>query len=68
MTGKELDGCVIFGQVVGVHLNSDIINKDGKVDLKKINVVARLGYNEYTCVDNIFTLERPKNSGNPFGR
>ena len=39
---------VIFGQVVGVHLNSNIINKDGKVDLKKINVVARLGYNEYT--------------------
>ena len=66
--GKELDGCVIFGQVVGVHLNSNIINKDGKIDLKKINVVARLGYNEYTFVNNIFTLERPKNSGNPFGR
>ena len=66
--GKELDGCVIFGQVVGVHLNSNIINKDGKIDLKKINVVARLGYNEYTFVDNIFTLDRPKNSGNPFGK
>jgi len=34
--------------------------------LKKINVVARLGYNEYTFVDNIFTLDRPKNSGKPF--
>ena len=37
MTGNKLDGCVIFGQVVGVHLNSDVIKKDGKVDLKKIN-------------------------------
>lgn len=68
LTGKKLDGCVIFGQVVGVHLNSTIINKDGKIDLKKINVVARLGYNEYTIVENIFTLERPKNPGNEFGK
>ena len=68
VNGKKLDGCIIFGQVVGVHLNSNIINKEGKIDLKKINVVARLGYNEYTIVNNIFTLDRPKNSGNAFGK
>jgi flavin reductase (DIM6/NTAB) family NADH-FMN oxidoreductase RutF len=44
---------VIFGHVIGCHID-DAVLVDGKVDLKKVRPIARLGYNEYSVVDNIY--------------
>ena len=49
---------VIFGHVVGIHINDDII-VDGLVDVTRYNPVARLGYMDYTKVDEVFSMDRP---------
>lgn len=49
---------VVFGEVIGIHIRDDVI-KDGKVDLHAIRPVARLGYMDYTVVDEIFSMKRP---------
>ena len=52
---------VIFGEVVGIHIDDEFITKEGLVDIAKIKPIARLGYNDYTLTDfdSIFTLDRP---------
>ncbi len=49
----------VFGQVVGIHISEQIIT-DGMIDMDKFKPIARLGYMDYTVVDNVFTMERPK--------
>jgi flavin reductase (DIM6/NTAB) family NADH-FMN oxidoreductase RutF len=49
---------VVFGQVVGVHIDDAII-KDGRVDTLAFKPVARLGYSEYTTTENVWRLRRP---------
>jgi len=46
-------GSVVFGQVVGVHIDDGIL-KDGRVDVLAFKPVARLGYRN---------TPRPKTSG-----
>jgi flavin reductase (DIM6/NTAB) family NADH-FMN oxidoreductase RutF len=50
---------VIFGHVIGCNINDNVIT-DGKIDLKKIRPIARLGYDQYAVIDNIFTLKKKK--------
>jgi len=52
---------VIFGEVVGVHIDDDYITDDGLVDVAGMMPIGRLGYNDYTRVDSdtIFTMVRP---------
>jgi flavin reductase (DIM6/NTAB) family NADH-FMN oxidoreductase RutF len=49
----------IFGRVVGVHISADIL-RDGMVDMTRFQPIARLGYNDYTVVREVFTMVRPK--------
>ncbi len=53
---------VCIGRVVGIHIRDDIM-KDGFIDVAAFRPVARLGYMDYTTVDNIFTLMRPGAKG-----
>lgn len=48
----------VFGKVVGVHISDDIL-KDGLVDMTRFAPIARLGYNDYTVVREVFTMRRP---------
>ena len=52
---------VIFGEVVGIHIEDEFITKEGLVDIAKIKPIGGLGYNDYTLtdLDSIFTLDRP---------
>ena len=50
---------LVIGQVVGIHIDDAIIT-DGKVDVLKFNPVARLGYMDYTAVEDVFPLARPQ--------
>ena len=52
---------VIFAEVVGIHIDDDFITDEGLVDVAKLLVIGRLGYNDYTRVDkdSLFTMDRP---------
>jgi flavin reductase (DIM6/NTAB) family NADH-FMN oxidoreductase RutF len=49
---------VVFGRVVGIHIDDSIIT-DGMIDMDAFKPIARLGYADYTLVDNVFTMRRP---------
>lgn len=49
---------LIIGHVLGIHIKDEVLT-DGLIDLSKIKPLARLGYQQYTAVDNIFTMTRP---------
>lgn len=54
--GGANDICVGF--VVGIHIRDEFL-KDGLVDVEKIRPLARLGYMDYTSVQEIMTFHRP---------
>jgi flavin reductase (DIM6/NTAB) family NADH-FMN oxidoreductase RutF len=49
---------VVFGEVVGVHIADEAV-VEGKVDTKALEPIARLGYDEYTRVTEVFSMTRP---------
>jgi len=52
--GSEL----VIGEVVGIYIDDELI-RDGRVDSLALAQVARLGYFDYTVVENIFEIPRP---------
>lgn len=53
---------VVFGRVVAVHIADEVIDINGMVDVLKIQPLARMGYFDYTFVDNKFQMVIPGNS------
>lgn len=51
-------GVILLGEVVGIHIRDDVI-RDGRVDPQRLRPIARLGYAEYTVLDNVFTMNFP---------
>ena len=53
---------MVLGEVIGVHINDELITADGLIDVARMRPIARLGYNDYTRVDGetIFGMDRPK--------
>jgi len=49
---------LVVGRVVGIHLADEAI-VDGRVDPLKLASLARLGYLDYSVVDNVFEMVRP---------
>lgn len=49
---------VVFGEVVGIHMRDDCI-VDGKFDATRYVPLARMGYRDYTAVEEVFELIRP---------
>ncbi len=50
---------MIIGSVLGIHIDDDVLD-DGLIDLTRIKPVARLGYMQYTAVEEVFVMRRPK--------
>jgi flavin reductase (DIM6/NTAB) family NADH-FMN oxidoreductase RutF len=50
---------VVFGEVVRIHIPESAILDDGKLDILKIRPIARMGYYDYTTVDNLFEMRIP---------
>lgn len=57
-TQEGMSNNVVFGEVVGVHID-DAMLKDGFVDISALRPIARLGYLDYTVVDETFSMPRP---------
>lgn len=52
------DNHVVFGEVIGIHLRDDCL-KDGFFDVTSFQPLARLGYRDYSVVQDLFSLTRP---------
>jgi flavin reductase (DIM6/NTAB) family NADH-FMN oxidoreductase RutF len=50
---------VVIGEVLGVHIKEEFILPDGKLDIAAIRPIGRLGYYDYTIVDNVFEMTIP---------
>ena len=50
---------VVYGQVVHIHVNDQFVAKDGKLDIAAIKPIARMGYYDYTCVQEVFEMRIP---------
>ncbi len=49
---------VVFGEVIGVHIDERVL-ADGRIDFLKLRPVGRLGYQDFVEVDSVFSMERP---------
>jgi flavin reductase (DIM6/NTAB) family NADH-FMN oxidoreductase RutF len=58
MNGHALDTHVVFGQVVGVHIDDQFV-KDGLLDTAAMKPIARCGYHNYAVVESEFRMTRP---------
>ena len=56
--GKPVDSHVVFGQVVGVHIDDRFI-VDGMLDTAAMKPIARCGYDQYAVVEAVFSMTRP---------
>jgi len=56
--GQPVDCHVVFGQVVGVHIDDRFI-VDGVLDTAAMKPIARCGYDQYAVVESVFSMIRP---------
>jgi flavin reductase (DIM6/NTAB) family NADH-FMN oxidoreductase RutF len=56
--GEATNTTVIIGEVVNIHIDDGVI-VDGMIDIARMRPIARLGYMDYSVVDNVFTMLRP---------
>jgi len=59
LSGESSENVMIFGQVVGIHIDEAIL-RDGRIDMGLARPVARLGYMDYSESSDVFELFRPK--------
>lgn len=56
--GQAVDCHVVFGQVVGVHIEDRFV-VNGRLDTAAMQPIARCGYDEYAVVERVFSIVRP---------
>lgn len=56
--GVPASSKLVLGHVVGVYIDDDVMT-DGKVDIAKLKPIARLGYDEYALIEQVFKMDRP---------
>jgi len=59
LEGRPLDRHVVFGQVVGVHIEDRFI-VNGRVETAAMKPIARCGYDQYAVVEEVFAMTRPE--------
>jgi flavin reductase (DIM6/NTAB) family NADH-FMN oxidoreductase RutF len=60
--GAALQGWIIIGQVVGVHIDEAYL-RDGRFDTAAAQPVARCGYRDYAAMSEVFEALRPTDGG-----
>ncbi len=62
MDGAALEGWIVIGQVVGVHIDDAYI-REGRFDTAAAQPLARCGYRDYAAVTEVFEALRPTDGG-----
>ena len=55
--GKTNASSLVLGEVVRVHIDDSVI-VNGVIDMARIRPISRLGYMDFSVVDNIFEMHR----------
>lgn len=55
---RSIPNRAVFGQVVGIYINDDII-RNGVIDMTRFHPLARMGYHDYAVVRDVFTITKP---------
>ena len=65
LDGNPTDRHVVFGQVVGIHIDERYI-RDGLLDTAAMEPILRAGYHDYFTIaaEHGFTMKRPVGGGN----
>ena len=50
---------VVFGRILVAHIRDDVLGADGKPDARKLDLIGRLGGEDYTTTRETFSIERP---------
>lgn len=59
-TGNDVSTVdLVIGRVAHVHIADEFILPSGKLDILNIKPIARLGYYDYTVVNEIFEMKAP---------
>jgi flavin reductase (DIM6/NTAB) family NADH-FMN oxidoreductase RutF len=58
VSGEPVDCHVVFGEVVGVHIDDRFI-VSGLLDTAAMKPIARCGYDQYAVVESVFSMTRP---------
>ncbi len=58
--GSKSGNWMVFGEVVGVHVNDGYLTDEGRFDSNKAALVARCGYMDYAIAETIVEKRRPK--------
>lgn len=61
LPGRSEIGTVdlVIGRVARIHLRDDVIRPDGKLDIARIQPIARMGYFDYAVVRETFEMRIP---------
>ncbi|WP_319773105.1 flavin reductase family protein [Breoghania sp.] len=66
LDGKPADQWMVMGQVVSIHIDDAVI-EDGMIDVTRIKPLARLGYRDFSVVNEVFQMTRPAGGGGAAG-
>jgi flavin reductase (DIM6/NTAB) family NADH-FMN oxidoreductase RutF len=50
---------VVFGRILLTHVDDDVLGPDGRPDVRKLDLVGRLGGDDYASTRDRFSLPRP---------
>lgn len=50
---------VVFGRILALHVYDEILSADGMPDSRKLDLIGRLGGDDYITTRDTFTMERP---------
>ncbi len=50
---------VVFGRILAVHVRDEVLGADGKPDAAKLDLIGRMGGDDYTTTRGVFSVERP---------
>ena len=50
---------IVYGEVVRIHVQDDVISPEGKLMVPKIKPLARMGYYDYTAIESTFEMRIP---------
>jgi flavin reductase (DIM6/NTAB) family NADH-FMN oxidoreductase RutF len=55
-------GCIVICEILKIHVDESILTERGTVDILKLDVIGRLGGNQYCRIgmENVFELMRPE--------
>ena len=56
---RGVPSVVVFGLVVGIHIDDALITPEGRVDLTPVAPLSRAGYYDYGAFDQRFEMKRP---------